>query len=103
MGARELPANLGGWFLLVCSFCIFFSRRGLRKKSIEARRKIGGYDRLEMMFEKFDEDRDSLLSERELSKLFESMDIYLWSWQKELLLLEYDSQILGGLRLEDFT
>merc|ERR1712113_1380821 len=41
--AKELPVLIGGVFLLITALCLFFTRRSLAKKGIEARKKIGSY------------------------------------------------------------
>jgi len=102
---KDIPVLLGCCSLGVFSLCLFFMRKDLYVKFDIAKRKIRTIENLEKLFDRHDKDRDSLLNTEELTALFEDEEvgIKLWSWQKELILWEYDTMILNGLRVEDLT
>lgn len=100
---KDIPILIGCTCLGVFSLSLFFMRKDLYTKFYIAKRKIATIESLEELFQKHDEDRDSVLNSEELTNLFESINIKLWSWQKELIFWEYDTMILGGLRVEDLT
>lgn len=100
---RDIPILIGCTSLGVFSIGLFFMRKDLYNKFYIAKRKIATISKLEELFQIHDEDRDSILNFDELSHLFESIGIKLWNWQMELIFWEYDTMILGGLRVEDLT
>jgi len=96
---KDIPVLIGCISLGVFSLCLFFMRKDLYTKFEIAKRNIGTIEKLETLFQAHDEDRDSLLNSEELTALFEKVGIKLWNWQKELIFWEYDTMILGGLRI----
>jgi len=100
---RDIPVLIGCTSLGIFTLCLFFMRKDLYNKFYIAKRKIATIEKLEQLFQVHDEDRDSVLNSQELSNFFESIGIKLWNWQKELIFWEYDTMILGGLRVEDLT
>jgi len=100
---KDIPVLIGCTSLGVFSICLFFMRKDLYTKFYIAKRKIATIERLEELFQEHDEDRDSVLNSEELTNLFDSVGVKLWNWQKELIFWEFDTMILGGLRVEDLT
>merc|ERR1711879_549774 len=98
----DIPILVGNVLLIFWTTVLFLARKDLQAQGKVARKNAKSAEHLQELFAINDSDKDSLLNLYEIKSTFKG--IYprtLWTWQEELILLEYDALVMDGLRVQD--